>query len=418
MRDALTDLSVLADRLVEEVRDHGSGESSVRNYGVVSRLLIGHARAEGFGEWTDDLRDRLLEWIEGRRASGEIHADYARFERRVTRMLSSLAETGEVDFSRPRGIADPYPVDAEAMGVVEAVLDDGRVPPSVRGNVGGAVRHLLWYAAERGRRPLEIDDALVMEFLVGEMPSTNASSTDNVLHAVRLATSWLRDHGGRVVRDYTQLKVRCRGSRIIPAFTEAEIRAVVAAIDASTEAGMRNRAIVLTAYCTGLRLGDVLSLRRDEIDWRKATLTTSQSKTHTPITCALNGETMNAIADYILKARPDCDLPEVFLTVVAPHRPLSTSGVKAWFESACRRAGVEKVPGRAFHSIRRAFETVAVSRGVPIETASQLLGHATIEEDKPYITYDRERVSSVSMDFGDVPILHGTYADRRTDGGE
>jgi site-specific recombinase XerD len=127
---------------------------------------------------------------------------------------------------------------------------------------------------------------------------------------------------------------------------------------------------------------------------------------------------MNAISDYILKARPDCDLPEVFLTVVAPHRPLSTSGIKAWFESACERAGVEKIPGRAFHSIRRAFETVTVSRGVPIETASQLLGHASIEEDKPYITYDRERVSSVSMDFGGVPILHGTYADRRTGGGE
>ena len=76
----------------------------------------------------------------------------------------------------------------------------------------------------------------------------------------------------------------------------------------------------------------------------------------------------------------------------------------------CEKAGVEKIPLRAFHSLRRSFETVMVSHGVPIETVSQMVGHKTIEEDKPYITHNKEKASFVAMDFTEVPITAGLYA--------
>lgn len=69
-----------------------------------------------------------------------------------------------------------------------------------------------------------------------------------------------------------------------------------------------------------------------------------------------------------------------------------------------------KVASRGFHSIRRAFETVMVSRGVAIETASQMMGHKTIAEDKPYITHDKNQIAFVAMDFSYVPISSGYYA--------
>ena len=64
-----------------------------------------------------------------------------------------------------------------------------------------------------------------------------------------------------------------------------------------------------------------------------------------------------------------------------------------------------------------------VSRGVPIETASQMMGHKSITEDKPYITHDKSRISFVAMDFSDVPISGGYYVDREgspgsTNGGD
>ena len=77
--------------------------------------------------------------------------------------------------------------------------------------------------------------------------------------------------------------------------------------------------------------------------------------------------------------------------------------------SCCKKAGVSKIAFRGFHSLRRSFETVMVSRGVPIETVSQMMGHKSIIEDKPYITHDTHQISFVAMDFSDVPITNGFH---------
>ena len=118
---------------------------------------------------------------------------------------------------------------------------------------------------------------------------------------------------------------------------------------------------------------------------------------------------MNALADYILEKRPECDVPEVFVTVKGPTRRLK-GGLSSLINKYSAKAGVEIIPMRKFHGLRRSFETVMVSNGVNIEIASQMIGHKTIDEDKPYITYDRKRASLIAMSFADVPITSGVYS--------
>lgn len=409
------DLGELSDALVGEVGKR-LRPASLEEHRCVCNALARHAAESGATEWSPELAASYRERIDGLLAKGSMSKGYHRFQLRVLRMLESLALTGEVDFSRaPSGAPAKYPVSDELALTVEEILGAQRISEGTRSDLRAPVRHLLWYAAERGVAPPEIDDALVMDFLVREVPVTNAGSTGRTLRAVRYATEWLRDRGGATLRDYSMIALRGDKRRIIPAYTEAEVRAVADSIDDSTEQGKRDRAIVLLAYCTGLRGHDVLALRLDEVDWRGQRITTTQSKTHKPITCELNGETMNALADYVLEARPRCGLPEVFLTVKGPTRPMAGQSLGAWFDRLCDRAGVEKVPLRSFHSVRRAFETTLVSGGVEIETASRMMGHETIAEDKPYITHDRETTSHVAMDLSDVPIRHGAYAPKGGD---
>ena len=113
---------------------------------------------------------------------------------------------------------------------------------------------------------------------------------------------------------------------------------------------------------------------------------------------------------YVLKARPKCNVSEVFVTTLEPYRKL-TGSFEHRIDIYCAKAGVEKIARRSFHSLRRSFATILISRGVPLNTASQMLGHKSILEDKPYITHDKERIAFVAMDFSDVPLRHGVYAD-------
>ena len=399
----------LADRLVEEVRGRGMAAATVAEYRWACGRIVGFAEASGDAGWSDGLLAGYLGHIDAREADGGMCRGYARFQRRVARLLASLAETGEADFSAAEAPPAKYPVDDQAAGVVEDILRAGGVGEASARDLRAPVRHLLWYAAERGVAPLEVDDALLMRFLVEEAPATNGGSAGRTLRGVRLAAEWLKANGGRVRHDYSMLRLRDGKRAVVPPFSEPEIRSVVESIDAGTAAGMRDRAIILLAYCTGLRCSDICGLKLSDVDWRAQRVSLVQSKTREPIACELNGETMNALADYVLEARPDCGAPEVFVTVNAPHRALSGS-LGGMLDRRCAAAGVEKVPMRSFHSLRRSFETVMVSRGVPIETASQMMGHKSVDEDKPYVTHDRSAVARVAMGFGDVPITCGAYA--------
>lgn len=405
METSNLNLKEVTARLLEAVRARGLAPNSIITHRTACNAIMAFAATSGDEEWSGDLAERYLEHLDGM----GVDPRYLLHHRRVVRLLGSLAATGEADFSAAVNRQPKYPVDDETAGMVEAMLGDAGLAGDVKGRLRPIVRHLLWYAAERGAGPLEIDDALVMRFLVEEAPRTNPGSAGLVLRSVKLAAEWLKARGGRVGRDYSMLALKDGKRTIVPAFSEAEIRGVVDAIDATTAVGKRDRAIILLAYCTGLRGQDILRLKPSGIDWRAQRVTLSQSKTHSPITCELNGETMNALADYLLEGRPECDAPELFVTATAPHRGLSR-GLNGMLDRRCAAAGVEKVPGRAFHSLRRSFETVMVSRGVPIETASQMMGHKDVAEDKPYITHDRATASLVAMGFADVPIEAGAYA--------
>jgi Site-specific recombinase XerD len=149
------------------------------------------------------------------------------------------------------------------------------------------------------------------------------------------------------------------------------------------------------------------------IDWINGRVFVNQSKTSESLVLPLSGQTMNAVADYILQARPDCDHEEIFLNVKGPVRPMDKRHhtFSRLMKKYSLKAGVEQVPMRSFHSLRRSFATELSSAGIPIETISQLLGHQRIDEDKPYLSYNREQISFCSMGFEEVPIKQGVYRD-------
>lgn len=421
--DGRKQLQHLTDQLIMEVKCYGILEISIEQYKIVCNSILKYAETCGKSEYTPELMASYSKYLDERISSGAVCAEYRRFQFRVMRMLSTLAETGKVDFSRAKYSLLKYPVSNETAELVEQILNSYSISDKTKIDLRAPTRHLLWYAAEQGVMPEKIDDALIMRYLISEVPTTNGGSTGRTLRCVKYTTEYLKKNGNQsILRDYTLLKLKNDHRRIIPAFLEEEFAEIVDATNTEKKIEKRDRAILLVAYCTGLRGIDIIEIKLSDIDWRRQKISVIQSKTHTPIICELNGTTMNVMADYILDARPECDVPEAFVTVKAPYRKLS-KGFGSMIDKYCERAGVQKITFRGFHSIRRSFETIMVSRGIPIETASQMMGHKTITEDKPYITYNRSQSAFVAMDFTDVPILCGIYAagnpslPRKGDGG-
>lgn len=403
-------LKPLTDQLMKEVRAYGILEVSTEQYQTTCNQIVNFAQSSQVDCYSPELMDSYRNNLDKRCSSGGVCKEYRRFQLRVVRMLSSLAETGVVDFSKAKPCLRKYLVSGDMDILVEKILDSHPISDATKSDLRAPTRHFLWYAEQRGIKPELIDDMTVMSFLVNEIPKSNGGSTGRTLRCVKYATEYLKANGNHCLyRDYTLLKLKNDHRRIIPAYSEDEISGIAKAADTDSVHGKRDFAIILVAYCTGLRGIDIIGIKLSDIDWHNQRVSVIQSKTHTQIVSELNGVTLNALADYILEWRPRCDSPEVFVTVKAPYRRLS-KGFGGMIDKYCEKAGVLKIAFRGFHSIRRSFETVMVSRGVPIETASQMMGHKSIIEDKPYITHDKHQVAFVAMDFSDVPISGGCYS--------
>lgn len=72
-----------------------------------------------------------------------------------------------------------------------------------------------------------------------------------------------------------------------------------------------------------------MCIKRDNNDWRAKEIRLVQSKTGKSLSLPLEPESGNAIADYLLNARPKCDLPDIFITHTNPIRPISSSALQA-----------------------------------------------------------------------------------------
>ena len=390
MEQAKKELQFLSDALLKTIREHGIKEISIEHYKTVLKKIVCFADAHGFSSYYPELKDDFDAFIDSNVKKKMVCFEYARFQHRVIRLLASLAETGETDFSATQRNHRMYKVSPDSQKVIEDALDYHMLEGETRTEMSTVMRHFYCYAEEKAHSAdTIITDDLLMNFFTEELPNTNNGSMGRSLRAIKYLSVYLKSKGNADLKlDFMQLNARNAHVRVIPPYSQSDINHAVAGIDTSTPEGLRNYAIMLLAFDTGLRSVDIRKLRLGDIDWKKGLVLIRQSKTNEPLTLPLSGKVMNAIADYVLKARPECSHDEIFLTVKGPVKPLDKRhyALTNISDRYFTEAGVEKIPGRGFHSLRRSFATELSEAGVSLETISQLLGHKSIDEDKPYLS--------------------------------
>lgn len=408
------DMQSLGDVFLQSVRSYGIKEVSMEQYEAVCKKIIRFSSEKGFRTYYQGLRADYDAWIDEKIRNQSICYEYGRFQHRVIRMMESLAETGQTDFSSHVHSPREYVVSGQSGELIEKALDYHSLKGESRTEMSTVMRHFFKYAEDKTETDgVKVTDELLMDFFTEELPKTNKGSMGRSLRAIKYLSVYLKNNGNSdLVLDFTQLNARSSHIRMIPPYSQDEINRAVSSIDTTTPEGLRDYAIMLLAFDTGLRGVDIRTLCLKDIDWKKGLLYLRQSKTGAPLILPLDGKVMNAIADYILTGRPECSYDEIFLTVKGPARPMNKRHCA--FTSLCDKyfhaANVDKVPGRSFHSLRRSFATELSEAGVPIETISQMLGHKSIEEDKPYLSYNREQIAFCAIGFDEIPIINGIYA--------
>jgi site-specific recombinase XerD len=176
------------------------------------------------------------------------------------------------------------------------------------------------------------------------------------------------------------------------AASHEDVTAVLAGCDRAGAAGRRDYAILLKMARLGVRGGEVARLELAEVDWRAGELTI-RGKGGRVDALPLPADVGEALADYLLHARPATSSRTVFVTLVAPFTAMATSTVTVMVARACARAGVARFGP---HGMRHAAACDLLAAGASMEEIGQLLRHAQARTTAIYAKVDRARLAELA----------------------
>jgi len=196
------------------------------------------------------------------------------------------------------------------------------------------------------------------------------------------------------VREDPTVRVKApkRPRRLPRHLSEKQVEALLAAPDVARELGLRDRAMLETLYASGLRVSELVGLKRSQVTI-DAGFVRVLGKGSKERLVPLGEEAIDWIRRYLSAARPrlagDSKSDHVFVT--ARGGPMTR---QAFWALIKRYAVVAGIPAATLspHVLRHAFATHLLNHGADLRVVQLLLGHADITTTTIYTHVARERL--------------------------
>lgn len=188
---------------------------------------------------------------------------------------------------------------------------------------------------------------------------------------------------------------------LLSSYTSDEIKRLLDTVDVSTKNGKATFFILSLISYLGLRVGDVINLKFENIDWEKKQIRITQSKTKNDLILPLIDEVKFPLLDYIKNGRhPSKDEEYVLSTLYAPYTKFnSTSSIHKLVSRSMELAGIN-FDGKHHgpHALRHSLATNMINNNVPVNAISQVLGHSNVRTTEIYITKDTTHLKELSLE--------------------
>jgi integrase len=152
--------------------------------------------------------------------------------------------------------------------------------------------------------------------------------------------------------------------------------------------------ILMVAFYTGLRLGEIKNLKVKDIDFNTGILTVFNQKTIRDAGTAYRKILMPPALISVLKAKCKLSLPNAYVFAAESYRWRKWAAVD--LKRACKELGIQY---RRFHGCRHTYATKAANSGIGLPKVQAALGHVNLSTTQRY-------VKSNQMDSFDVAKIN------------
>ena len=222
---------------------------------------------------------------------------------------------------------------------------------------------------------------------------------------VKLFLRYLVDEG-KVDVDYSTLVPHYSKPYVIPSiYSIEEIKRIENSIDTDTVLGKRDYAMILLASRMGLRSGDIVKLKIDDVKG-KDEINIIQQKTGNRLRLPIIKDVSDALNSY-LAVRPQSTSDEIFINVYAPYNPITTSALRNALRKYILVADIDVGNRRQGpHSLRSSLASSMVNDKASYETVRKVLGHSSNSAIKHYARIDIEKLRAYSLE---PPVVSGRF---------
>ena len=381
-------------------------ESHLRTF-VTSLLEDGYADATVHDKLS--LLDRLGQWLR-RTGRAVAHLDerlvesFVKHRQRVQRgdlktlqqFLDYLRELGVVPAQEP--VRDRSPL-ANILSRYEQYLR------SERGLVVATISHYQYFVRKflitRFREGPFLLKAMkasdISDFVVRYSHSVGVSRARLMTTAFRSFFRYLFQKG-ELQADLAASVLTVANWRLstVPKYlTAEEVQRLLKTCDRRTATGRRDYAILLLLARLGLRAGEVVALRLEDINWRAGEiLVRGKGLVHDRM--PLPPDVGEALASYLRRSRPACPTRRVFVRIRAPH--LGFAGPSVVTSIVYRTLGrAELNPAfKGAHLLRHSLATSTLRAGATMGEIGEVLRHRDPSTTEIYAKVDFEGLRSLA----------------------
>ncbi|NNC22751.1 site-specific tyrosine recombinase XerD [Salinisphaera sp. USBA-960] len=243
-------------------------------------------------------------------------------------------------------------------------------------------RFAAWLEAHHNL--LDVDRSLITSFLA-ELGNAGVSarSQARLLSSLRQFYRYQRRNGVLAADPTSDIEMPTTGQRLPATLGEADVEALLAAPNDGSALALRDRAMLELMYAAGLRVSELVSAGRDQLNLRQGAIRISGKGGRERIV-PIGEPAVAIVSDYLHRGRGAllgaavCDR----LFVTARGHGMTRQNFWHRIRRHAVNAGIQA--SISPHALRHAFATHLLNHGADLRAVQMLLGHADLSTTQIY----------------------------------
>lgn len=248
------------------------------------------------------------------------------------------------------------------------------------------VKSYIYYNREllnfTSKSPSDINDIDIKNYLL-HLAEERQSATSTLNQAINALKFY---YGTMLNKKFVYEVKRPRKDRKLPVvLSKEEVAKILSSVD-----NLKHKAILILVYSAGLRVGEVVKLKPEDIDSERKLIHVKGSKGRKDRYTLLSAKALEILRGYWRKYKPEKWLFEG----AKEGRHLSIRSVDKIFRNACKKAGIIK--DVSVHTLRHSFATHLLEGGTDLRYIQELLGHAHSKTTEIYTHVSTKNLGKIT----------------------